>query len=148
MGSTLLPVASLMRCGRPGSRTLTFVVWKFYFRHHPKFFIDTNTLTVKNGKDIKTEKSRLKSAGSRTWECFHTGHNIVINKPVIVAWWSNFKFPFITSAFTEASFRRRVKYQRRQCLGSFCSVVWRVTWSNWQLDTSTDFGVRPVTQSS
>jgi len=57
MGSTLLPVAPIMRSSRPGSRTLTFVIRKFYLRHHPKFFTDSNT-KLKDGKDIKTERKQ------------------------------------------------------------------------------------------
>jgi hypothetical protein len=58
MGSTLIPVAPLVRSGRPGSRTMTFVVRKFYLRHHPKFFTDSSTLKLKDGKDIKTERKQ------------------------------------------------------------------------------------------
>jgi hypothetical protein len=58
MESTLLPVAPLMRSRRPGPRKLTFVVRKFYLRHHPKFFTDTNTLKFKDGKNIKTERKQ------------------------------------------------------------------------------------------
>ena len=67
MGGTLVPVAPLMRSGRPGSRTLSFVVRKFYLRHHPKFFTDSNT-KFKDDKDIKTERKQALTAESRTRE--------------------------------------------------------------------------------